>query len=348
MPLVRIVSLLPGRICRLLTTTAAVHVRVRGMSSQITNRVMMVRPGLFRSNPCTMADNAFQSEQKSASVEEIHSAALREFDAYAERIRQQGILVDVVEDTLKVPDAVFPNNWVSFHSLDPGGANKPVIALYPMMSLPRRKERRLDVVQRLVQQLGAEIKDYSKYENDGLYLEGTGSMVIDRTNNIVYASLSPRTSETLLKQFCNDFNCKLVSFRALAANADGVPLPIYHTNVMMSVGTTFAVVCTDSITDITEREVVCESLSQSGKVVIPISKAQMSKFAGNMLQLQSTRGHSVIAMSTQAYESLTDKQLALFDEHCCSVVHSDLSTVEKYSGGSARCMLAEVFPPLKT
>lgn len=325
--------------------------RVRKMSTQLTNRVMMVRPGLFRANPDTITDNAFQSEQKSVSDLEVHSAALKEFDTYAELIKREGIEVSIVEDAQKLPDAVFPNNWVSFHSPlvgkgEPGEAKKPVIALYPMMSVTRRKERHSGVIEDWVRQLGAEIKDYRKYENDGLFLEGTGSMVLDRTNQIVYACLSQRTDEVLLKQFCDDFESALVSFKA-NSTSNGSLLPIYHTNVMMCIGTTFAIVCVESITDVTEREKVCESLAKSGKTIIPISEQQMWSFAGNVLQLQSIKGHSVLAMSTQAYNSLTDKQLQLFAEHSCSVLHSELGTLEKYGGGGARCMIAEVFPPLK-
>lgn len=322
---------------------------VRCMSAQLTDRVMMVRPSLFKSNQDTVGDNAFQSHQKSISDQEVHSAAIGEFDAYAKLIEQAGIEVNVVEDSKKLPDAVYPNNWISFHSPVGGGedgkAKKPVIALFPMMSASRREERRPDIIQSWVHKLGAEIKDYSEYEGSGLYLEGTGSMVLDRTNKIIYACLSRRTNEVLLNKFCQDFESKLISFKAHSTTS-GSLVPIYHTNVMMSIGTSFAIVCVESITDVTERETVCESLTSSGKTIISISEQQMRNFAGNVLQLRSTKGHTVLAMSTQAYRSLTDKQLEAFAEHSCTVVHSKLDTLEKYGGGGARCMIAEVFPPL--
>jgi hypothetical protein len=332
--------------CRAAVGIRCLHLtRVREMSSQITNRVMMIRPGLFRANPSTVADNAFQSAQKPGVDDEVHSAALKEFNAYAGLIQREGIEVDIIDDTQKLPDAVFPNNWISFHSPREGESEKPIVMLYPMMSLPRRKEAHPSIINYWVKKLGAEIKDYRKYEEDGLYLEGTGSMVLDRVNHIVYACLSKRTSELPLKQFCSDFKCELVSFKANSIS-QGVELPIYHTNVLMSVGTTFAIICVDSIMDMSDRERVCKSLAKTGKAVIPISEQQMWSFAGNVLQLQSADGHSVVAMSTQAYKSLTEKQLQLFADHSCSVIHSDLSTLEKYGGGGARCMIAEVFPPL--
>lgn len=312
---------------------------VRSMSSQLTNRVMMVRPSLFKANQQTVSDNIFQSEQESMSGTWL---LWKNLTFFAELIKQEGIHVSIVQDTKSLPDAVYPNNWISFHSKD----EKPIIAIYPMMSACRREERRSDIIQSWVCKLGAKVIDYSKYERDGLYLEGTGSMVLDRTNGITYACLSQRTNMGLLKQFCNDFNSKLVSFNAYGT-FKGSLSPIYHTNVMMCVGTTFAVVCVDSITNITERKQVCDSLSNSGKTIIPISAQQMWSFAGNMLQLQSTRGHTVLAMSTQAYRSLNDEQLEAFREHSCVVVHGELGTLEKYGGGSARCMIAEVFPPLK-
>lgn len=319
------------------------------MSAQLTNRVMMIRPGLFRSNQDTLSDNAFQSDSQAMSDQEVHTAALKEFDSYAELIKQEGIQVNIEQDTKELPDAVFPD-WISFHSPPAGSgeddeAKKPVIVIHPMMSVARREERSPDIVQSWVEKLGAVVKDYSKYERDGLYLEGTGSMVLDRTNRIVYACLSQRTDKSLLKQFCTDFESELVSFRAYST-LKGSPLPIYHTCVMMCVGTTFAVVCVDSIMDTTERELVCETLRKSGKSIIPISEEQMWSCAGNVLQLQSTKGHSVVAMSTRAYKSLTAEQLEAFSKHSCSVVHSSLNTLEKYSGGGARCMIAEVFPPL--
>lgn len=321
------------------------------MSAQLTDRVMMVRPGLFGSNRDTLGDNAFQSDHPPVSSHEVHASALGEFDAFAKLVEKEGVRVDIVEDTTKGPDAVFPNNWISFHGPpgdgedELGKAKKPSIVLYPMMSQARRKERRSDIVEKWRLELGAQVVDYTKYENDDMFLEGTGSMVLDRMNRIVYACLSQRTSKDLLQHFCNDFNFELVTFRAFST-LGGSSIPIYHTNVMMSIGTTFAMVCVDSITDREQREQVCERLVRSGKTIISISVEQMMDYAGNVLQLRSTRGHGVLAMSTRGYNSLTEEQLQTISEHSCSIVHGDLSTLEKFGGGGARCMIAEVFPPI--
>lgn len=316
----------------------------RKMSSHLTDRVMMVRPSLFGSNTETVGDNAFQSALAEASADKVHTAALDEFNAFTGLLEEEGIQVNVVQDTMKLPDAIFPNNWISFHS-PPAGGHRPVIALYPMMSPLRRMERNPDVVQRWVGELGADVRDYCPYENEGKFLEGTGSLVLDREHSVAYACLSQRTNPELLDYFCKDFEFKLVSFRANSIIA-GTSSPIYHTNVMMSVGATFTMVCLESITDIAERRDVCDSLAGTGKEIISLSMQQMLSFAGNVLQLKSPQGHTLLVMSTRAYQSLTQEQLSILDQHACAVVHGDLKTIETYSGGGARCMIAEVFPSL--
>ena len=317
----------------------------RKMSSQLTDRVMMVRPSLFSSNMETVGDNAFQSDLAGANADTVHNTALGEFNAFTGLLKEQGIQVNVVQDTMKLPDAIFPNNWVSFHS-PPVGGHRPTIVLYPMMSPLRRLERNPDVIQRWVEELGADVRDYSAHENEGKFLEGTGSMVLDREHRIAYACLSQRTNPDLLDYFCKDFDFKLVSFRANSIIA-GTSSPIYHTNVMMSVGTTFALVCLDSIMDTAEQRDVCDSLTATGKEIVSLSMQQILSFAGNTLQLKSPQGHTILVMSTKAYQSLTQEQLGILNRHSCAVVHGNLKTIETYSGGGARCMIAEVFPPLK-
>lgn len=319
--------------------------------AQVTDRVMMVRPSLFASNQDTLADNAFQqSAPHEGGQSMVHATALAEFDAFSDVLKREGVQVNIVQDTLRLPDAIFPNNWISFHQgpTNGGEAKKPTVILYPMMSIARRQERRADIVQQWRQTLGAELKDYRTHEEAGQFLEGTGSMVLDRVNRIVYACLSQRTNETLLRRFCDDFSHELVAFRAFSDTRDSSRAPIYHTNVMMSVGTTFALVCTESIADAAERRLVCDALAKSGKTVIPISVEQMLNFAGNVLQLRSGNGRMMLAMSTRAYRSLSEEQLEALSQHSCVPVHSGLETIETYGGGGARCMIAEVFPPLNS
>ena len=318
------------------------------MCSQVTDRVLMIKPGLFGSNPDTVADNAFQNTQQATQTNQIHEKALGEFQGFVDLLKARGVKVDVRDDTLKLPDAIFPNNWISFHGPSQArGVNDPRICTYPMMSECRRKERSADLVQSLSEELGADVRDYTQYEQEGQFLEGTGSMVLDRSNSTVYACLSQRTHPDLLRKFSNDFGYNLVSFSAHSRLQDGQLAPIYHTNVLMSVGTSFAVVCLESIMDETERNNVSTCLKNSGKELVPISMQQMLSFAGNMLQLRSCGGDLMLVMSTQAYRSLSQEQLSVFKDHSCSVVHSDLHTIETYGGGGARCMIAEVFPPIQ-
>ncbi len=318
--------------------------------SQVTDRLMMVRPSRFGCNPETVGDNVFQQKQQTAMADRIHEAALKEFTDYTGMLKREGMDLTIMEDTLDLPDSVFPNNWISFHSSggEEGEEDSPTIVVYPMMSLCRRKERNPNTIRMLAEKLGAEVKDYSSYEGEGKFLEGTGSTVLDRVNKITYACLSQRTHPDVLNRFCADFGYSIVPFRAHSKLEDGSLCPIYHTNVMLSVGTSFAVVCLESITDSMERRQVCESLENSGKEIVAISPQQMLAFAGNVLQIRSRTGCDLLAMSTRAFQSLNEGQLQVFRKHSCSVVHGNLDTIEKYSGGGARCMMAEIFPPIKS
>ena len=307
----------------------------------------MVRPEAFSRNIETAVDNSFQfTPQPSTTSNEIQETALREFDELVKKLRIAGIHVDVAKDTVKMPDAVYPNNWISFHNPTEWDIT-PTITVYPMKAPSRRKERRKDIIQKYSDMLGAKVKDYSSYEAEELFLEGTGSMILDRINNTVYACISQRTHSDLLLEYCRDTNSSLVSFTANSKLQDGSLSPVYHTNVMMSIGRSFAVVCLESITDKIERNNVLKDIMKSGREILPISLKQMTNFAGNILQLRTSAGEEVVVMSTRAYQSFTKEQLQVFSKHSSSVVHSDLDIIEKYGGGGARCMIAEVFPPLK-
>ncbi len=312
------------------------------VSRQATNRVFMVRPSAFYSNPETAGDNVFQNVAASLDLTSTQSEALLEFENLVKKLREAGVEVLIVDDNTKTPDAIFPNNWVAFLELQ----GKSVISLFPMLSPLRRRERRKDIVDRWRASLGSEVWDYCSFEDKGQYLEGTGSMVLDREKAIAYACLSQRTDRALLEKFCQDCGFRLVSFRAFSKQSDGSPVPIYHTNVMLQVGTSFAVACLDSIADQTEKDEVRSTLEKSGKEVIAITMEQMSQYACNCLQLQgSSNGEYYLVMSTRAYRSLTGEQLARLSSHSCTLLHSDLEVIEDCGGGSARCMIAEVFPP---
>lgn len=303
----------------------------------------MIRPAAFYANPETVLDNVFQNVDASTSLESTQASALKEFDGLVKKLKGAGVDVTVFEDTCKTPDAVFPNNWISFHS--DGGKMSNVISLFPMLSHLRRKEKRKDIVEHWTNLLGSEVKDYSRFEEKEMYLEGTGGMVLDRVNNIIYASLSQRTHSTPLEEFCSDFGSKLVSFRTYSESPDGTRVPIYHTNVMMQISTSFVVICLDSIPDAGERELVRNTVEGTGKEIVAVSLQQLANYACNILQLRGAGGNLVLVMSSRAYKAFTSEQLSVFAQHSCSVVHSDLEVIENCGGGSARCMIAEVFPP---
>ncbi|MCL8008400.1 arginine deiminase-related protein [Gelidibacter japonicus] len=306
---------------------------------QTTNTILMIRPVNFRMNEQTAVNNYFQ-EDLDIKNSEINAKAQAEFDAFVEKLRAVGVNV-IVEDDDKVndtPDSIFPNNWVSFHE-------NGDVALYPMFAENRRKERREELLDRLEEE-GFEITnimDYTSAEEDHFFLEGTGSIVMDRVNKKAYCALSPRADEELFIEFCEDFDYFPVIFTAYQT-VDDDRLPIYHTNVMMCIAETFAVICLDSIDDKKERKNVVDHLKKDGKEVIAITEAQMHSFAGNMLQVRGADEKRYLVMSKAAHDSLTSMQIAKLSMHC-EMLYSDLETIETCGGGSARCMMAEVFLP---
>lgn len=305
---------------------------------QTTNTVLMIRPVAFRRNDQTAMDNHYQQAQQ-ASNEAVQTHALEEFDRLVEKLREATIEVMVVEDKLEpgTPDSIFPNNWLSTHQ-------DGLLVTYPMYAPNRRLERREDIVVDLLGLRGFhELVDLSWMENEGSFLEGTGSLVLDRENMIAYAALSERTSQEGLKVFSETMGYKVVTFQAFQS-VSGERLPVYHTNVIMSVGQAFAVVCLEAIDDLTGRDGLRVSLEASGKEIIDITEAQAEQFAGNILQLLTKNGNPVLVMSSSAYQSYSPHQRNKLAKHG-QIVHSPIDTIERLGGGSARCMLAEVFLP---
>jgi hypothetical protein len=306
-------------------------------TKQTTNSILMIEPVAFGFNHQTAINNYFQ--QKDYVVEgDIQSLALAEFKGMVEKLRANGINVLVVTDTLEphTPDSIFPNNWISFHE---GGQ----VVLYPMFAENRRNERRKDIIQ-LVEDKGSVINnvdDFAFWEEQNLFLEGTGSMVFDRVNKIAYAALSERTDKSLFLQFCSVFDFKSVYFSANQSVA-GKRLPIYHTNVMMSVAAEFAVVCIECIDNDKERKMVIDLLKKTGKEIIPISEHQMHCFAGNMLQVENKEGKQFLVMSQSAFDSLDEQQIKRLKSYNELIV-VEIPTIEKVGGGSVRCMMAEIF-----
>ena len=307
---------------------------------QTTNTILMIRPAGFRKNEETAVNNFFQEDLKLQN-EAINKQAQKEFDDFVAKLRDVGVNVLVVDDdaSTDTPDAVFPNNWVSFH------ANGDV-AIYPMFAENRRKERREEVFD-FIEKSGFKIEnviDYTSAENEGIFLEGTGSILLDRVNKKAYCALSPRADEDLFIEFCEDFDYFPVVFTA-NQNVDGRRLPIYHTNVMMCLAENFAVICLDTIDDKKERKNVIQHLKNTNKEIIDITESQMHQFAGNMLQVKGKNDQRYLVMSQSAHQSLTDQQINTIEKHC-PILLSDLETIETCGGGSARCMMAEVFLPL--
>ncbi|WP_367389691.1 citrulline utilization hydrolase CtlX [Lewinella sp. LCG006] len=303
-------------------------------TTQITDTILMVRPANFGYNVETAGNNAFQTNDNSLSGKEINARAQAEFDAFVAKLRSVGVNVIVVEDS-EVPlkhDAVFPNNWFSTHE---DGS----LITYPMYAPMRRLERREDVVAQLTKDFGFDKHiRLEKRELSERFLEGTGSMILDRDNKIVYACRSIRTDEGLLDEFVLWMGYEKVLFESYDMNG----LPIYHTNVMMALGTNFCVICLDTITDAVQRREVTDKLTQTGKDIVSISREQMNAFAGNMLQVKGAQEQTYLVMSSQAYQSLTKEQRQQLELHT-QLLHSSLDTIESYGGGSARCMMAEIF-----
>ncbi|AZJ36247.1 amidinotransferase [Tenacibaculum singaporense] len=307
---------------------------------QTTNTIVMVRPASFRMNEQTAVNNYYQQELSGMLPASVNAKAQEEFDAFVEKLRAVGVTVIVVEDTKEpnTPDALFPNNWISFHE-------NGDVAIYPMFAENRRFERREDVLE-ILEEKGFVIEnvvDYSEAEEEGIFLEGTGSMILDRHNRKAYCALSPRADEELFIEFCEDFEYTPVIFTA-NQTVEGRREAIYHTNVMMCVAETFAVACLDSIDDKKEKKNVLKHLKSDGKEVIAISEQQVTQFAGNMLQVKGTNDEQYLVMSSSAFNSLNPNQIKVIEKHC-KIVHSSLETIETCGGGSARCMMAEVFLP---
>lgn len=308
---------------------------------QITNTILMIRPVNFRMNEQTAVNNYFM-EDLDEKNNQINQKAQDEFDAFVSTLRSAGVNVIVVDDTIDpdTPDSIFPNNWISFHE-------NGTVGVYPMFAENRRNERREDILE-IMEQHGFRIDnimDYTAAEAEGVFLEGTGSIILDRVNQKAYCALSERADEDLFIEFCEDFDCMPVIFTA-NQSVDGKRLPIYHTNVMMALGEDFAIICLDSIDDKKERKIVMDHLRNDGKEIIAISEPQMHHFAGNMLEVLGKDGQRLLVMSSAAFASLDESQIEAIEKRC-KIVHSPLDTIEACGGGSARCMMAEVFLPKK-
>lgn len=306
-------------------------------AAQSTNHILMIRPVRFEANLQTAVSNAFQQLGK-IDAEQAQARAVEEFDALVAALQEAGVDVQVFDDTAAphTPDAIFPNNWVSFHA---DGS----VVLYPMEAENRRQERRLDVIQALEDRIGfrlGNLVDYSHHERHGRYLEGTGSLVLDRVNRIAYACLSPRTDADVLHEWAKDLGYEVLAFSAV----DRAGQAIYHTNVMMCIGTDFAVVCSDAIVKREERDAVLARLQATGHRIVEISIEQMNAFAGNMLEVRGHDGIRLLAMSRQAHECLTDAQREAL-EKTVRIVSSPINVIEDCAGGSVRCMMAEVYLP---
>jgi hypothetical protein len=301
---------------------------------QTTSNILMVRPANFGFNEETAQNNAFQTKDESVSQNIIRDKAQAEFDKFVEALRQRSVNVIVAEDS-PMPvkaDAVFPNNWVTTHA-------DGTMILYPMFAKVRRLERDENIVQLIENQFVINKKIHLEhYESIQQYLEGTGSMILDRENEIAYACLSERTNIKLLDEFCDIMGYKRVAFHAV----DSKGKDIYHTNVMMALGETFVVICLDTVTDEEERMSLIKHFDSTNKEIIEISFKQMMKFAGNMLQVRNDQGETFLVMSEQAYYSLDPAQVNHIQRHT-QIVFSDIRTIEYYGGGSARCMMAEIF-----
>ena len=291
-------------------------------------------------NEQTAVNNYYQKIVENLLPATVNANAQKEFDAYVEKLELHGINVVVISDIKgsDTPDSIFPNNWVSFHE-------NGTVGLYPMFAENRRFERREDILD-ILEEKGFVIEnivDYTAAEEEDLFLEGTGSLLLDRFNRKAYCALSPRADEDLLIEFCEDFEYTPVVFTA-NQTVNGERKPIYHTNVMMCLAETFAMICLDSIDDKKERKNVLKHLKEDGKKVIAISEEQLQSFAGNMLQVRGANDELFLVMSQAAYDSLNTSQIAQIENHC-KIISSSLYTIEACGGGSARCMMAEIFLP---
>ena len=300
---------------------------------QTTKNILLVRPSNFVFNTETAASNAFQIKVND-SEEAVKQKVFAEFEAFASRLKAKGVNVFVFDDTSspQKPDAIFPNNWVTFHS-------DGTVILYPMCAVNKQCERRPDIIEKLKQNFKiTKVVDLSHYEKEKRFLEGTGSIIFDRNNKIAYACISPRTDKELFIEVCNILHYTPVVFHA----HDKSGKEIYHTNVMMCIGEKFAVVCLDSITDKEEKKIVNQSLTKTGHKIIDITFEQMNNFAGNMLEIQVSGNKNIVALSQTAFDSLRADQKNEIEKHC-ELLPLSIKTIETIGGGSARCMIAEVF-----
>lgn len=302
---------------------------------QITDKIMMIRPASFQFNEETAANNAFQTAGDYDN-EAIKAKAIEEFDAMVALLRSKGITVEVIQDTEEPakPDAIFPNNWISFHE-------NGTVVTYPMYAENRRIERREDIIDTLAEKYKVEKRyTFDYYEEENKFLEGTGSMLFDRENEIVYACLSPRTDIEVLEKYSVLMGARKIAFRSV----DREGQDIYHTNVMMALGVDFCVICLDSIQNEREKNEVLEALEDTGKKIIDITYDQMENFAGNMLQVQNAEGERYLVLSQAAYDSLTEDQITTLSA-MTNILPIPITTIETLGGGSVRCMMAEVFLP---
>ncbi len=309
---------------------------------QITDTILMIRPLHFSMNEETAVNNYFQQQSDGLDPRSILQIAQREFDGFVAALREKGVKVIVVEDRsdVRTPDSIFPNNWISFH------ANGDV-ALYPMFAENRRLERREDVLELLEDQNFKidRVIDLTDAEKEHVFLEGTGSLLLDRENSVAYCALSERSNEELFFEFCEIFGYKPITFSAFQS-VHGERKPIYHTNVVLTIGESFAVLCADCIDDEQERQRVIKSLQRNEKEVILISEDQLARFAGNMLQVIGSNEERYLVMSKTAHDSLTSQQIEILKKHTKLLV-VEIPTIERLGGGSARCMMAEIFLPVE-
>ena len=308
--------------------------------SQATNSILMIRPINFGYNEETAQDNHYQI--KELPHKNVNERAQKEFDNMVKNLRQNGVSVHVFQDDENeyTPDSIFPNNWVSFHE-------NGDVGLYPMCAENRRMERRPEVLDFLENEgfTISNIVDYSSAESENKFLEGTGSMILDRENRLAYCSISNRSNEDLFIEFCEDFEFTPIIFNSFQT-VGNKRLPIYHTNVMMCIATDYVIVCLDSIDDKKQRKNVSSFIKESGKKLIEISENQVESFAGNMLELVNDKGESILVMSKSAEDSLNENQKNIITKYS-RIISSDINTIETCGGGSTRCMMAEIFLPKK-
>lgn len=298
---------------------------------QSTSKILMIRPINFGFNEQTAGNNSFQVR---GFEENSNDLAQKEFDQFVSILKENLVDVITIQDSSEpvTPDSIFPNNWFSTHE-------GKTMVLYPMYAPNRREERKESVIEKIKEICNIKrVVDLTYLENDSKFLEGTGSMILDRDNNLLYACKSPRTDVSALEEFCDQLDYDMFVFEAYDRDSK----EIYHTNVMMSVCSDFVTICLDSIKDLNQRESIIELIEESGKEILEISLDQMENFAGNMLEIRSTKGEKIIVMSKRAYESLDSDQIETI-AHYAKIIYSNLETIENNGGGSARCMIAELF-----